>query len=191
METLINLPIQEILRLCSDDPRFVGICQENELWYRLIQRDFPCENLFALTNPKEFYLQNLLTRRQALKFPLVWSVQRTLEENFESGLYSPEDYALLSQPIRGLCRLVLYYPVEDYPYGTLPKRESFYRVEYNFDQPVSMIQLLELITDFYHQPANSIRRSTRPIGKLFKLLGDRSFIRGLYPQDDGYLLLID
>lgn len=117
MELLVKLPVQVILSLCSDDPQFA----------QLIQR--------------EFYLQTLLTQKQALRFPL----KNTL---------------FLNQPIHGLCHLVLYYPIEDYTYGEVPTRDSF------------------------NQPASTIRRLTHSGG-------ERSFINGLSPQDDGYLLLIN
>lgn len=60
VEQLMTLPVKDILGARQTDRLFAKICERRDLWYRLIQRDFPWYPLPPLSkipDPKALYIQ--------------------------------------------------------------------------------------------------------------------------------------
>lgn len=91
-----------------------------------------------------------------------WHVGDTVRDNLEYNLDRFEierRIAELSQPIPGLNRIVIYYPISEYKH----------RVEYASAEPISPLQVLASINELYAQP---ITRAN--VDAIAEILGEPS-----------------
>ena len=131
-----------------------------------------------------------------------WNITHDADLNIEgiSDLRGQEQLNSLLTPIPGLYRVVIYYPVMAGPgHGD----EYYHRVEYATPTPITPLQVLISISEFYRQPFTRANYDAivQLKGKRYRpwfqpwtgmtigdTLGDHVFFEGLTRYDDGFAI---
>lgn len=198
IEALTNLTLEEVQNVCSANRRIQRICNTKDFWFRMLNVHFPKVSTIGVTDPQSLYLsvRRNLARQQLLSVmdSLVWDLTQSTQKNLESYSSITE---VLTRPVTGLDRLVLYYPLSD---------RYYQRVEYDLKGlQVSPLQVLESIEIFYDQPITwdnvaAIERESgdaldyvelTPNSTALQLLNVRTFLTGMRPFQDGFLLTLE
>ena len=213
IQQLSQLPVKDILNACQGNKRVAQICSGPVLWRMKLQMDFPGVDV-RIPNPKEIYLKLIDERAKeelnSALYPIPWIIGLGVQANFERiyeilNTYKPPEKVLeainrLNQPISGLHRLVIYYPVE---YRT----KYLHRIEYGTNKAIIPQQVLESIEDFYDQPftqenadaiiaitmypgSHSVHPGSKIRDTLFHNFSDYSLFQGLKPYKDGFTLYL-